>query len=265
MTLTSTWTPVDGLRIHSRVSAGSPPAAPVVVLVHGFVISSRYMVPLAERLASSFRVYAPDLPGFGLSESPRHLLGLDELADALVAWMAAVDLPTAALLGNSFGCQVIAELATRYPERVERVVLAGPTIDPAHRSPLQQVARLQLDMIREPLSLLPLHVPDYFRAGPRRVWRTYRAMMDDRIEEKLPRITAPTLVVRGGRDPIIPQQWAEDATRLLPRGRLEVIPDHAHALNYNAPRPLAEIVRSFLESPCDAAVASDSKSRRRSS
>ena len=119
-TVTSAWTEVDGLLIHSRVSVGSPPAAPVVVLVHGFIISSRYMAPLAERLSPSFNVYAPDLPGFGWSESPRRLLGLDELANSLVAWMAAVDLPSVSLLGNSFGCQVIAEFAARYPERVER-------------------------------------------------------------------------------------------------------------------------------------------------
>src|SRR5438067_13787370 len=62
------WSVVGGLRTHARV-AGSPSAADGrgVVLVHGAVVSSRYMVPLARQLARDFRVWAPDLPGFGLS------------------------------------------------------------------------------------------------------------------------------------------------------------------------------------------------------
>jgi 2-hydroxy-6-oxonona-2,4-dienedioate hydrolase len=256
--LHSIWTDVGGLRIHSRAALDAPGDAPVVVLVHGFIISSRYMVPLAEHLAPWFRVYAPDLPGFGLSESPREFLGVRELADSLAAWMDAAALPAIHLLGNSFGCQVIADLASRDPRRASRIVLVGPTIDPHHRSGIQQIARLQVNTGREDPSIIPLHVPDYFHAGPRRIFRTYRAMMDDRIESKLPRVTAPTLVVRGSRDPIVPRGWAEEAAGLLPRGWFEEIPDFSHALNYSAPGPLARIVRPFLETPLAGAAGSSS-------
>src|SRR4028119_2296736 len=108
----TTLTVVDGLRMHARVSedwaAGRPPvvlvhglvvsgrymvplldglarppraseagaaASPPVVLVHGLVVSGRYMVPLLEELARSHAVYAPDLPGFGRSEGPAGALG----------------------------------------------------------------------------------------------------------------------------------------------------------------------------------------------
>jgi 2-hydroxy-6-oxonona-2,4-dienedioate hydrolase len=56
----------------------------------------------------------------------------------------------------------------------------------------------------------------------------------------------PTLVVRGSRDPIVPQRWAEEATHLLPEGRLVVIPDMPHTLIYNAPRQLARVILPFL-------------------
>ena len=62
--LVSQRTPVQGLRLHARTSPEAPhPGAPTAVLVHGLVVSGRYLVPLAERLAPHARVYVPDLPG----------------------------------------------------------------------------------------------------------------------------------------------------------------------------------------------------------
>jgi pimeloyl-ACP methyl ester carboxylesterase len=66
----SVWTPAGGLRMHARVFGEAAPGGPSVILVHGLVVSGRYMVPAAERLAHDRRVFVPDLPGFGLSESP---------------------------------------------------------------------------------------------------------------------------------------------------------------------------------------------------
>jgi 2-hydroxy-6-oxonona-2,4-dienedioate hydrolase len=245
--LRSAWYRVGGLRMHARVATDRAPAgAPAIVLVHGFGVSSRYMAPVARELAAGHRVYAPDLPGFGRSAKPRRARDLPELADALAAWMGAAEIDRATLLGNSFGCQIVAELALRHPGRIERAVLVGPTVDPAGRTVRQQLWRLVLDVLREPWPLIPLQALDYARHGPRRGLATLRVMLGDRIEEKLPRLRVPTLVVRGGRDPIVPQRWAEAATRLLPAGRLVVVPGAGHAVNYNAPRALARAVEAFL-------------------
>lgn len=59
-------------------------------------------------------------------------------------------------------------------------------------------------------------------------------------------IRAPTLGVRGARDPIVPQRWAEEAARLLPRGRLVVIPGAAHSITFHAPLELTRVIRPFL-------------------
>jgi 2-hydroxy-6-oxonona-2,4-dienedioate hydrolase len=68
------WDDVEGTTIHSRVSTcGGPTGVPPIVLIHGLVISSLYMVPTARRLAPNFRVLAPDLPGFGGSDKPRRV------------------------------------------------------------------------------------------------------------------------------------------------------------------------------------------------
>src|SRR4051812_3167285 len=122
------WVDVNGLAMFARVSSGPVPAtAPTVVMVHGLIVSSRYMIPTAKRLAAFCRVYVPDLPGYGHSDEPPCFLDVPGLADALARWMDAVGLPRAVLLGNSFGCQIVVDFAARYPERVDRAILVGPT------------------------------------------------------------------------------------------------------------------------------------------
>ena len=246
--VTSEWACVDGLRVHYRISKEViPEGRPTVVLVHGLIVSSRYMVPTQKELARHYRIYAPDLPGFGKSEKPSLTLDVTGLSDALSAWMDAVGLEGAVLVGNSMGCQVIANLAVRRPELVEQVVLQGPTMDPHGRSVPRQVARLLIDMPRESPSLLGIELRDYLAAGTRRGWSTLRYALEDRIEENLPRLRAPALVVCGSRDPICSQRWAEEIVQILPKGRLVVLPGAAHAANFGAPAELVGAIREFLE------------------
>jgi 2-hydroxy-6-oxonona-2,4-dienedioate hydrolase len=242
----TTLTLVDGVRMHARVSEGRAPGGSPVVLVHGLVVSGRYMVPLLEELARSHAVYAPDLPGFGRSEGPARTLDVVGLADALAAWMRAVGLRRAALVGNSVGCQVITWLVLRHPGLVERVVLQGPVMDARARSTPRQIGRFLLDAIREPPSLIAIEGLDLLRAGVGRSLWTFRHTLEDPIEERLPKVRVPALVVHGSRDRISPRRWAEEVARLLPDGRLVVLPGAPHAANYSAPAVLARVVRSFL-------------------
>ena len=184
--LRSIWTDAGGWRMHARASTDPVPAdAPAVVLVHGLGLSGRYMVPVARHLARHYRVFAPDLPGFGDSEKPRRALDVPELGDALAAWIRATGLGRAVPLGNSFGW--------------------------------------------------------------RRLLITFRHQIRDRIEDKLPEIGAPVLVVRGSLDPICDEAWAEEVAQHLPRGRLVLIPGVAHTLCYTAPIELADVCRPFLD------------------
>ncbi len=76
---------------------------------------------------------------------------------------------------------------------------------------------------------------------------TIRYMGKERIEESLPHISAPVLVVRGSRDPIISQRWAEEAASLLPKGRLAVIDGQTHTITVAGPEALAQVVVPFLK------------------
>ena len=218
-----------------------------VVLVHGLVVSSLYMLPTAERLAAFYNVFAPDLPGFGKSDKPEKALNVSELADALGAWIDALNLSPVILVGNSMGCQIIANLAARAPHRVKAVVFIGTTVDPSQRTFWEQFKRLLIDATRKPLSLLYVHLRCFLVAGLRRSLQTAKYALEDRIEVNLPRISCPALVISGTRDPLSPQAWAEQVARLLPRGRLTLIHGGSHALNYSAPDKVSRLIREFIE------------------
>src|SRR5690348_10265760 len=115
---------VEGLRVHVRVWPGPPAGGQPLALIHGLGMSSRYMVRLARLLCAGRPIYAPDIPGFGRSETPPRALDVQGQADLLAAWMRALGLDRAAFLGHSLGSQVVADLASRHPELVERLVLA---------------------------------------------------------------------------------------------------------------------------------------------
>jgi pimeloyl-ACP methyl ester carboxylesterase len=239
---------VNGLSMFARVFAEDlPEDAPTVILVHGLVLASRYMIPTAELLASKYRVYVPDFPGYGDSDKPDEALELPELADALCQWMDAIGIKQAIMLGNSFGCQIIAEFAMRHGERLVATILQAPTIDPHARNLPEQLWRFALNAPYEKASQLPIQVQDYTAAGLPRVIRTIQIALCDRIEAKLPYIQVPTLVVRGEKDPAVPQNWAEEVVEMLPNGKLRVIPEGGHTLNYSKPVELSRVCDEFIQ------------------
>ena len=258
--LESRWTAVRGLSMHARVSVDPVPGDRIpVVLVHGLGVSSRYMIPTARRLAPDYRVYAPDLPGFGRSAKPRQVLNVPEQADALVAWMDAVGLERAAMIGNSMGCQYIVDAAVRYPERVERLVLLGPSVDRYARSAARQLLRVLHDSLHEAFTQPFVLTFDYLQAGLLRAWQTLQHGLADAVEEKLPQVRVPALVIRGEFDPIVPQRWIEDVERLLPHGQLIVLRGAPHTANYSTPRAFVRVVRPFLDEAGGRSAADDGR------
>ena len=245
--LTSHWTALPDGKMHALQNARPAPGdGPVVVLVPGMVVASGSMVPLAARLARLCRVFAIDLPGYGKSDKPWPILTVAELGDAIAGWMDANALPEAHFVSNSFGCQILAAVAAGHPQRVNRLVLQGPTVDPAARGFWRQFWRQLRNGCIEHSSLGIVMICDYRVAGLHRVRATIRLVLADRIEEKLPQVQAPTLVVRGEKDVVVPQRWAEQVTRLLPDGELRVVPGAAHTLNYTEPAEFIEVIRPFF-------------------
>ena len=245
-TFTSSWTAVDRLRIYTRRSQPDMVNPPCLVLVHGLGVSGEYLMPTAEKLAIDHTVLVPDLPGFGRSDKPPRALDVPELADCLAAWMREIDVSRAAFLANSLGCQVVVDLALRYSHCVDRAILVGPTVDRIDHTMPRQLWRGFRTLLREPWSLWPILMKDYLLTGTGRLYRTFRYALADPVEQKFARLAQPTLVVRGSRDAIVPQRWAEEIVAQLPNGELAVIAGATHAANFSAPDQLAAVTRRFL-------------------
>jgi 2-hydroxy-6-oxonona-2,4-dienedioate hydrolase len=229
-----------------RSPSAMAPGNAAVVLVHGVIVSGRYMMPVARELAPDFPLLVPDLPGYGRSERPPSPRSLADLADAAVAAAHAAGFDRAVLVGNSFGAQVAIEAALRHPEVVERLVLIGPTADPRARSLPRQFWRWLRCGRDEDLSVLPVMARDLFDVGPRQAVHLLRAMVRDRPERKLGRVRQPALVVRGAGDRIAPERWCREVAGLLPDGRFATVPGCAHMPNWSAPSALASLLREFL-------------------
>src|SRR5881392_222345 len=194
--LRTLWTEVRGARMHAvTIGAGAP-----VVLVHGFGVSGAYMLPLARALAASFSAFVPDLPGQGKSTQLLGQVSISQLAVALGAWVEAEGLTRPLFVANSMGCQVVTELAARRPSQVGPMVLIGPTVDPARRAARHQLVSALRASAREPFSLITLAARDDLSAGVRGLHSTARAVLADRIEDRLPLIEERTLVVYGDKD-----------------------------------------------------------------
>jgi 2-hydroxy-6-oxonona-2,4-dienedioate hydrolase len=245
---------VRGLPMFSRYSVSPVPDGRMpLVLLHGLVISSSFLRDAARLLGVDHPTYAPDLPGYGHSTKPPRTYGIEEQADLLGAWMDTVGIERAALAGSSMGTQFATALAAQRPELVERLVLLGPTMDPSARSRPVAMLRWLAESPHE-IPMLPIAVRDYIKAGMSRARETFEIALADRMEDRLPQLDVPALVIRGEKDRIVSQEWAAEVARLLPQGRLEVVEGGFHALNFSSPERFAAIVRSFLAEASETAV-----------
>jgi pimeloyl-ACP methyl ester carboxylesterase len=238
------WVLVDGLPVYHRFCVDAGEDADAIVHVHGFGISGTYLEPAAALLAPNFRTFVPDLPGMGRSIRPEHGLDLPGLAKALMAYCDAVGVARPILVGNSLGSPVIIEVATAFPDRIQRAVLISPAGGPNNQPLGRAVGQMVMDGFREPPSILPIAMRDYLRFGVIRSLWLFRAMTRYPTLERLPNLVAPTLVIVGVRDPLV---------RIANAARLAVLPHveavgvpGAHALNFSEPRLIVELIEAYL-------------------
>lgn len=205
----------------------------MLCLVHGLGVGQAYFDPLARELPGE--LLRPEL------REPRSIADLARELEALLTVPATV-------VANSLGCQVATELAVRRPELVRALVLVGPTVDPSARSGVRHAFRLALDTWFEPPRLSALVLREYLGYGPRRLLRQGRYALDDAIEERLPAIDVPALVVRGAHDPLCPAAWGQEVAALL-RTRLVTVAGAGHAAHYSHPREVAAEITRLAGTP----------------
>jgi pimeloyl-ACP methyl ester carboxylesterase len=245
--LKEVWTILDGLPILYRTNTLDPgPEARTIIHIHGFAISGRYLLPTAALLASEYRTFVPDLPGFGRSIHPRKTLTIDRLGDAVVRFMDQLGIERAILLSNSLGAPITGRVIDRYRDRAEAVVLVSPA-GGVYNAPMARAFwQLGLAGIREPLGMLPIAARDYSRFGVRSSVALLRSMLAYPAAQRVRELTLPTLVVLGSRDPLVSEGHVTQVAVDLPHVTAVVIEGAAHAINFSHPEQLANVVRLWL-------------------
>lgn len=208
-------------RMRSRV-LGTDTGAPPVVTVMGMAVSD-YLLP-AQAALHWTRSHLVDLPGLAGSGEPPHPLAVTEYADAVCEWLAAAGLPRVIMAGHSSGTQVAAHAATRRPDLVAATVLASPTVDPKARSVPKALYYWRRDSAYPMPGLSDSHKPEWRRAGPRRIAHLMRTHLRDRLEDTVPRISGPVLVLLGREDRLCTERWARGLAESATDGRLVVVP-----------------------------------------
>jgi pimeloyl-ACP methyl ester carboxylesterase len=233
---------VAGRRLHHvELGRGEP-----VVLIHGLGGSWRWWSRNIEPLAEHFRVFALDL-----SRREHWLRGQGrvrprEADDVLAAWLDRVDLGPVHLVGHSLGGHMAIRLSARHPERVRRLVLIASVGLPFGAGLLRLTARALGPVPERTLAFRRLVLADSLRTNPLVVLQTAREMLRDDLTGLLERIAAPTQIIWGERDPMVPVANAHRLHAAIAGSRLLIIPRAGHNPMYYHPAVCNRTMIDFL-------------------
>ncbi|MFL5715758.1 MAG: alpha/beta fold hydrolase [Chloroflexota bacterium] len=238
-------------------------SGPPLVIVHGAATTASYTFGRQlPALASAFQVILPDARGHGSTRwDVARGFRAELLVDDLAAFVDALGLATFHLVGYSMGGMTALGYAVRHPERLRTLVVAGIT---TAREPRASVVRRLMDPDRiqrdEPAWAADLARLDETQGSG--AWRRLvTAVADDVAAQPLltppeiRRITAPTLVICGDRDPLVPVDQAATLARAVRDGRLLVAPGAGHDLTNEQPELCATALQAFYRSTEDIASA----------
>jgi pimeloyl-ACP methyl ester carboxylesterase len=268
------------LEIHGRqVNVVDIGSGPVLMLVHGLGASWQCWLENIPEFARDHRVIAMDLPGFGASQLPERDISIEYYGRFVCALADELGVESAAVVGNSMGGFIAAEMAIRYPERVQRLSLVSAAIfwqEYRRAKPLVSLARLTearlgrglaksadtvavRPRLRE-LALLsggiryPHLIPH--ELGTELVLSANRtpgflpaleALADFPLTEELPKIACPTLVVWGAHDTLVTVHDSERIEHAIPNARRAVFERTGHVPMLERPARFNRLLREFLD------------------
>ena len=272
-------TRIDG-REANYVDVGEGPA---LVFVHGLGASWQSWLENIPEFARDHRVVAMDLPGFGGSDLPAGDVSIEYYANWVFRLLDRLGIEEGAVVGNSMGGFIAAEMAIRRPERVQRLVVVSAAVfwqDYRRAQPLVQLARMSDAIVARALT----RVTDDVATRPRlRAWalatagfryphlispelahemvRSARrtdgflpaleALADFPLEQELPKISCPALIVWGAHDTLVPVKDAKRMQELIPGSRRVVFERTGHVAMLERPQRFNRLLRDFLDEDPD--------------
>ena len=254
---------------------GTGSATPVV-FVHGLGGQWQNWLENMPRFAEKRRVVALDLPGFGCSEMPTEEISIPGYARTVEALCERLELGPCVVVGNSMGGFVATELAIRFPERVEQLVLVSPagiTATQVRKRPIMTAVRVgmaltaatasQLDRMalrpglrhlalawvaRHPSRLAPDLVYQGMMLGADKpgFFGALAANLDYDFRDRLGEVACPTLLVWGRQDMIIPVRDADEFERLIPNVEKVILEDTGHVGMIERPETFNGLLADFI-------------------
>lgn len=248
-------------------------AGPVVVLLHGSgpgVSAWTNWKRVIPALADRFRVIAPDLPGFGYTERKLDLqYDIKLWSKHLIAFLDALELPRVSLVGNSFGGSLALAVASRVPDRFERLVLMGTPCDkfmmtPGLRAgwdytPGREAMRATMSHFPyDPATITDELVEDRYQASlipgaqeglrkllvePRPDGETPLSGMPEQVAAS---IQHPALVLHGREDRVIPVDMGHKLGRAMPNAQFHMFGRCGHWVQTERYDDFIALVRNFL-------------------
>jgi non-heme chloroperoxidase len=239
----------------------------VIVFLHAYVdswFSYSRMLPL---LSPSYHAFAFDQRGHGDSDKPQCCYTADDYAADVDAFMDAVGIEKATLVGDSSGGLIAQRVALSYPHRVSRLVLIGSPTTLVNNEAVMKAGEEMLAGLEDPISpefvrefvLGTIHdpVPEEFLERaisqslkvPARVWRDYYEGVVLTIDDtaRLGEIGAPTLILWGEQDALLPREEQEQRAAAIPDATLKVYPETGHLAHWVRPEWVVRDVEAFLK------------------
>lgn len=253
-----------GIRMH--YAEQGDPAGPAIILLHGYSdswFSFSRVLPLIPR---TYRVFALDLRGHGLTDKPATGYGMDEMARDVVAFMKAQGLGNVTVIGHSTGGFVAQQVAAASPERVARLGLIATTTTPlaitgiadfdafvrglSDPVPADFIREFQTSTIYRPLP--PEFVDRVVSESsqlPAHVWKgVMQGMLDMESPPALAGSPVPTMVLWGDKDMLMPRAEQESFVRMFPNVTFKVYRETGHALHWERPAEFARDLIAFVTS-----------------
>jgi pimeloyl-ACP methyl ester carboxylesterase len=250
---------------------------PPLVFIHGLGGCWHNWLEQLPVFAATHRVLAFDLPGFGGSPMPAEAISIGLYLRTARELLDLLELETAAVVGNSMGGLIAAGLALSNPARVERLVLVSPAgIALAQRQAQLPAVRAIYPLVRASGAWLGAHADQVARrararrwllatvaAHPERIpaalaaeqlrgmgkpglWTAFEDLLDQSISERLPALSAPTLIVWGERDHVLPVRHADVFAASIPDAREVIYPDTGHVAMLERPEEFNALLSEFL-------------------
>ena len=228
---------------------------PPLLYLHG-AVGQKGWAPFLERLAQTFTVYAPVMPGYGPSAGLDHLADLTDLTLYNLELLNQLGVARAHVVGHFLGGMIAAEMAAFSPSSVDRLVLASPAGVWRDDEPVADLLALNADELTERLAATPGgassldglagelardRMQDIAAAG-KFLW----PLPDKGLNRRAYRIKAPTLIIWGEQDRINPPSYASDFRGLIRGSETATVASAGHLLMLEQPDAFADAVTRFL-------------------